>query len=351
MKNKIIHCYNDSPIASDFLDFMLDNFPHEIHYHFVLQNENKYFKEYQLSYYKKLNNIFSFIDLLRICLNCDIIIIHGFFSPRLVLFYLLNPLFMLKSYWVIWGEDLHSLDSINAKNIGNYLLLKIVVFFKKNLLRRVKGVITYITGDYEDACLKLNTNLNYYKCIMYPSNVYKHIEEIDNTNFNKSTINIQIGNSASSNNNHLQLFDILEPYKDQDIKIICPLSYGSEIVKERVIAKGKKIFGEKFIPITTFMSLEEYRKFQLSIDIAVFNHNRQEAMGNTISLLGMGKKVYMRTHVSQWQLFKELGIEVYDTQEFEITLMDENTRNRNIQKIQEYFSEENLLYQLEQIFN
>ncbi|XHR84730.1 MAG: TDP-N-acetylfucosamine:lipid II N-acetylfucosaminyltransferase [Gloeotrichia echinulata GP01] len=351
MKKKIIHCYNDSPIASDFLDFILNNFSQEIHDHFVLQTENKYFKGSQFIHYKKLNNLLTFIKLLRTCLHSDLIIIHGFFSPRLVLFYLFNPFLLQKTYWVIWGEDLHSLDRITAKNIGNYLLNKILVSLKKSLLRKVKGVITYIRGDYEDACLKLNTHFNYYECIMYTSNIYKYIEESDNQNLHKSTINIQIGNSASLNNNHLQLLDILELYKDKNIKIICPLSYGLETVKETVIEKGKKIFGEKFIPLTNFMPLEEYRKLQLTIDIAVFNHNQQEAMGNTISLLGMGKKVYIRSHVSQWQLFKDLGIEVYDTQAFELTLIDDNVRNRNIQKIQEYFSKKNLLQQLEKIFN
>ena len=38
------------------------------------------------------------------------------------------------------------------------------------------------------------------------------------------------------------------------------------------------------------MNNKDYIQFLNQIDIAVFNHNRQQAMGTIRSLLGMGKK-------------------------------------------------------------
>lgn len=43
-------------------------------------------------------------------------------------------------------------------------------------------------------------------------------------------------------------------------------------------------------PIVDFMDFNEYINFLSTIDIAIFNHKRQQGMGNIITLLGMGKK-------------------------------------------------------------
>lgn len=55
-------------------------------------------------------------------------------------------------------------------------------------------------------------------------------------------------------------------------------------MERKVIIKGKELFGEKFIPLTEFMTFEKYLEFLGSIDIAIFAHKRQQAMGNTITI-------------------------------------------------------------------
>jgi hypothetical protein len=52
-----------------------------------------------------------------------------------------------------------------------------------------------------------------------------------------------------------------------------------------VIAQGHEWFGDKLVPMTGFMPFEQYLEFLKSFDIAIFNHQRQQAMGNTITLL------------------------------------------------------------------
>jgi hypothetical protein len=41
-------------------------------------------------------------------------------------------------------------------------------------------------------------------------------------------------------------------------------------------------------------------------------HNRSQALGNCISLLTLGKKLYLKTNNPLWSLFKEIGVAVYD---------------------------------------
>ena len=50
-----------------------------------------------------------------------------------------------------------------------------------------------------------------------------------------------------------------------------------------------------------------------SIDVALFCHDRQQALGNAYSLLFLGKEVYIRKDVSTWDyLSKQLNLIVYN---------------------------------------
>ncbi|MDD2509394.1 MAG: TDP-N-acetylfucosamine:lipid II N-acetylfucosaminyltransferase [Aliarcobacter sp.] len=182
----------------------------------------------------------------------------------------------------------------------------------------------------------------------YPSNLYKEYDIIQKEH---TTTNIQLGNSADPSNNHIDVLSKLIKYKDENIKIFTPLSYGDQVYAQDVIKKGKELFGDKFVALTEFMPFEKYLEFLGQIDIAIFAHKRQQAMGNTITLLGLGKKVYMRSDITPWQLFDSLDVKVYDVANIEIDLMEEKIKKENQQKITEYFSKENYLKQLQELFS
>ena len=61
----------------------------------------------------------------------------------------------------------------------------------------------------------------------------------------------------------------------------------------------------------------------------MFNHNRQQAMGNTITLLGLGKKVYMRRGVAQWSFFESHKIKVFDIVNFDLQVLDANEKTES----------------------
>ncbi|MDG2145039.1 MAG: hypothetical protein P8K06_00790, partial [Porticoccaceae bacterium] len=75
---------------------------------------------------------------------------------------------------------------------------------------------------------------------------------------------ILIGNSATSANNHLDVFDII---KDTNKKLIVPLSYGAydyKGYKELVILEGMRKFKNSFTPIEEFIPLQDYRELTSS---------------------------------------------------------------------------------------
>lgn len=110
------------------------------------------------------------------------------------------------------------------------------------------------------------------------------------------------------------------------------------------------LFGDKYEALTEHLLYDDYIDFLGKIDIAIFNHKRQQAMGNTISLLGLGKKVYMRSDVTQWAFFKIYGIKVYDIDQLEITTIPEKHLMANKAKVKNLFSEQRLICQLTEIF-
>jgi hypothetical protein len=97
------------------------------------------------------------------------------------------------------------------------------------------------------------------------------------------------------------------------------------------------------------MRFNEYLNLLGEIDVAIFAHRRQQAMGNTISLLGLGKKVFMRNDVTPWGVFQKTGVKVYDIEKFEISSISDSIRMQNKANIRSYFSKVNLILQWREI--
>lgn len=328
----IVHIMANSAkhINYPFIEFVNNNFDKNNHF-FILCSPEKDIQKFENAITK---DIFAqeefFIKKMK---EARKIILHGIWYDKLCEILLNNEKFFEKIYWVMWGGDFYFPEKQSL--------------LKKEVIKKIKNFITYIKRDYELVKKWYKADGNYYECFMYPSNLYK---EYNIKPKEHNTINIQLGNSADPTNNHIDVFKKLKQYKDENIKIFVPLSYGNQQYAEEVIAKGQEIFRNKFIPLTDFMPFEAYLEFLSEIDIAVFAHKRQQAMGNTITLLGLGKKVYMRSDVTPWQLFEDIDIRIFDVKNIEIELINEQTKKENQQKIKDYFSIENYLQQLKNLF-
>jgi len=123
----------------------------------------------------------------------------------------------------------------------------------------------------------------------------------------KDSIVFWLGNSATLANNHLDALKVLGRYKKEDIKILCPLSYGEAVEGpyiQEVIKYGKELFGTKFVSLCDYMPRKEYYKLFREVDIVVMWHNRTQAAGNVAAFLKMGKQVYMQPKSTLYKLFK-----------------------------------------------
>jgi len=340
---KVLHIGSSNKFTTQLFSFLGETFDLGNHLFLSYQTQIAWPDKYKEHYVEK-NGYRFFIHLLLKGIASDKIILHCLPTGRYLLFLLLQPWLLKKCWWVVWGGDLylHEESHKTFRWYKNEVIRKIVI-------KRIGQLITYIEGDVALARQWYGAKGQYHECLMYPSNLYK---EYDVPQKEHAIVNIQVGNSADPSNNHLEVFEKLIPYKDQDIKIFVPLSYGDQIYAKNIVEVGRRMFGNKFVPLTSFMPFEEYLKFLGQIDIAVFNHRRQQAMGNTITLLGLGKSVYIRSDTTQWKIFKKIDITIYDISK----LNDKNklltkTLPDNIEKIKKYFCIQNLERQWSAIFN
>ena len=126
--------------------------------------------------------------------------------------------------------------------------------------------------------------------------------------------NILFGNSANFSNNHLDLLADLAKIRfkvPKDLKVYCPLNYGSGTVRKHVMREGRKRFKDQFIPITEFMPLEQYRDIIVDSSILIMNHRKQAAFGTILIGLWMGAKVFLNEKNPLFPFFRENGITVF----------------------------------------
>jgi dTDP-N-acetylfucosamine:lipid II N-acetylfucosaminyltransferase len=106
--------------------------------------------------------------------------------------------------------------------------------------------------------------------------------------------NILVGNSGDPTNNHIDVFEKLKKINLGSRKVIVPINYGgSKEYVDKVIEKGVKYFGPNFEPILNFMSFHEYEKLVSNCSVFIFNHIRQQALGNILLAVTQGGLVFL----------------------------------------------------------
>ena len=177
------------------------------------------------------------------------------------------------------------LRSLLAKLLGRSMS------FSPNSLQRLDYFIPIIEPEYT-----LARSLNPWFRAEYVCWNYGTVE--DDMSNGVSTASqgrdILVGNSASFENNHLELFDLLaECFDLEGRKLIVPLSYGNPWYAEKVIAEGNRLFGDQFVPLTDFLPKEQYIEILDSCGHVFMNHLRQQALGNICIMMLKGAKIYL----------------------------------------------------------
>jgi hypothetical protein len=261
----------------------------------------------------------------------DIIILHSlFFGATLV------PIVARAAalVWISWGQDLYrdEAEAFSSSYPMRHSLFmeetrkwrqsqKVAVKSRaaratKSLVRNIFRLSAIRRIEYVSTCLPYEFPIVQSK---YPHVKQFNFDYIDKTALALPRCNglsILVGNSGSINCNHL---DIIKTLADRHLKIeriITPLSYaGGEAYKSEVIKEGKKAFGDKFLPLLSFMRIKEYTDLLRSCGIAILGFMRQQATKNIQLLLSQGTKIFFYKNAEMFRFFKESGYSVFSIED------------------------------------
>ncbi len=305
----IVHIFPDQKFTSEFCKFIYASYPDNLI--LIYQDGNETFCS---SLDKSRGLYFNDIKLLLkikkdVILSADKIIIHSLDNYRLYLFLFIHRKILNKSVFVAWGGDIYNdflTDGVSLKKRFIKFLKRLIknCLGKKYVIGHFNQYMTFAYADYDYMKKKYGAHGQAFDCL-YPSTINK--QDLDNCFVGRKTDvkRILVGNSATDTNNHFDAFSVLERFNESNIEILCPLSYGNDNYRNEVISKGKKIFGDKFIPITEYLSPQDYSSLLSTIDVAVFYHDRQQATGNIEILSYYGAKIFIKSTITSWKHYVE----------------------------------------------
>ncbi|MBX2879302.1 MAG: TDP-N-acetylfucosamine:lipid II N-acetylfucosaminyltransferase [Granulosicoccus sp.] len=281
-----------------------------------------------------LRNAQTILDMCAEMNRASKIILHSLWIPMACRYLLKNTLLLKKSFWVMWGAEYYYPEKKSDEI--------------KFLIQQMGHCITYIDGDYQYVKKHYGATGRLHDCLLYSSNTFSGECSIPSDN---NHINIQVGNSADPSNAHLEVFDLLKNNIDTNTNVFVPLSYGDNQYAARVVDYGRSRLGDRFFPLTEFVPYDVYKEHLASIDIAIFNHDRQQAMGNIVQFLGLGKKVILRKNLSHRTHLENQGLVIGDfDNDMTVNRLSVSDAQKNNKIISTLYSSEQLLRDWNNIF-
>lgn len=315
----IVHLFPWSPaFTEDWIKYIKKNFKEEWHQIFVYgcidQNHIK-----KLGKYKNVIILKYDIDRLNTKHNKNYKLFKEYIkkSKSIILHYadmfwlkklLLHPTYIRKARIVCWGADIEILKKTETDNFLKWLYRKKII---QTAFSWANTVGFLIKEDWEWVG-KIIPNIRKYEVVQYK---LIHCSERDKyylANKPKDYYWIQLGNSATETNNHIDIIKKLANYREKPFKLYVPLSYGNTEYAEKVIKVGKKHLGEQFIPVTDYMPYEQYCTLLSHMSIVIHNHTRQQGLGNIELAIQYGSKLYMNTKSPAYKSLIKQGYIIYN---------------------------------------
>lgn len=123
-----------------------------------------------------------------------------------------------------------------------------------------------------------------------------------------------LGNSATASNNHLEALSVLKNLKYKG-KIICPLNYGDNTYRESIEISANKIFPTTFTSLTDYLPLALYNKQIAESSVMIMNHYRQQGLGNIITALWYGTRVFISARSPVLSYFRKIGCIIHSIED------------------------------------
>ena len=232
-----------------------------------------------------------------------------------------------KAYWIIWGGDLYE---AKRDPVNDYVR------------RNFHGYISDTDGDCEVTKEKYKIKKAFFYNGAYTFPVqWDMIEVALEGKKPKDCVRVQVNNSCDRTTS--EMLKKLSKFRGENIEVTTVLSYGDMEYKEAIMETGKQIFGDKFVPLSNYLSPMDYAKWCAQNDIYVLSQDRQQGLGNSFITLATGGKLYIKSEITTFSHFKRHDIEVFDTNDIgkicfeEFEEYPDQVRRRNMENVKIFF--------------
>lgn len=349
-----VHFLPDSIYSQQFIDFINSHkFENENVFYIVSNLDIKYISSkinvISGSKFSILKQIFEIVRSKK----CTQVFVH--FLSDIHLFPLFFTRKKIKKYWIYWGADLYSFIDYQLYDIETLKVLGISTKKKKSikdnvfrfLRKKVIRKIDYIAINESEYPILIKNFFTKAVPINLPySSEEKVFKEYSKKDENEN-LTILLGNSGDPTNNHIEVIYKLAKIK-KDFKVLVPLSYGSnKKYIEQVVKIGNSMLGNKFVPLLDFMTPDKYIELLSSVNVAILNHYRQQAIGNIRILINLGKIIYLRPENPLFPFYKKKGLFFKNIDEMNeedlYEKIDGEKKSQNLKIIDELYSNKNVL--------
>ena len=181
--------------------------------------------------------------ILKYIYKAEWIYIHLLAYDPTLIFWYLNRKLLKKSTWIVWGSDIYAFQK-KAQSIRT----RAYEWLRCHIIPAFTEIAAFVQEDFDLITSVYGSNAKYVP-ILYPLPV--NLTHLDQAAIEPKTTNlvVMIGNSGDPTNNHIEMLDLLSIFRNQEMKVFCPLAYGgSAEYKQLVISKGIFTFGDNFVP-------------------------------------------------------------------------------------------------------
>jgi hypothetical protein len=136
------------------------------------------------------------------------------------------------------------------------------------------------------------------------------VKKINQKVVEKNNYDILLGSSAGIGNNHFEAMEWLAAQSNlPNGKVICPLPRGRGKYIQKIIEKGEILFGDRFVPVRSFLPFSEFQSLIASVGLVLYRHGRQEGFGALLPFFNNGTLVFLSEKNALFHDFKnELGL-------------------------------------------
>lgn len=342
----IHHLISASPYTARFLELLEDHpdvFPPAEHCFWIESAPGSAFRSSGTGPIRRVEvGPWGFLRAFRSLTRDDRVVIHQLNNPRLLLHLFCFRGAARRCAWQIWGGDVYYFryrPRTWPHAVREALRRAVIPAFPV-----ISGIVP---GDVETVRSVYGSRAKYVRAF-YPIPMDdRSLETASAAERRGNGVTLLVGNSGDPSNDHAEVFRTLARFRSQGVRIVSPLSYGDAPYVASVIALGRELFGDQFTPLTEFLPPEQYARLIREVDTAIMNHGYQQALGNIVALLMLGKKVFVRSDTTPYGYFHDLDIAVFDTLRIpglslpELVEFAPETGRRNAESVRAHLSEAN----------